>query len=313
MPNSSLESPILTNKFVSIGECMAEMAPTAEGTYRLGFAGDTLNTAWYARRLLGAAWDVFYLTAVGEDPISGQMLTFFSDAGIRTDFVRRLKDRTVGLYLIQLQDGERSFAYWRSNSAARQLAADPALLASALEGAGLVYFSGITLAILSDGERSRLLDSIRSAREKGAKVAFDPNLRPQLWETPDAMRRWIMAAAEVCDIALPSYEDETAFFGDRSPAETARRYAEAGVTLVVVKNGPADILYLQEGTERTVSAPKAEDVVDTTAAGDSFNAGFLSAYLTGSDVVSAISAGASLAAKVIGRRGALVDCTPAEM
>lgn len=136
-------------RIVCIGECMVEMAPTnIEGSYQIGFAGDTMNTAWYLCQLLGSAHQVDYLSAVGQDAISDRMLAFLQDAGIGTGSVQRLPGLTVGLYMIQLQDGERSFNYWRGQSAARLLASDAARLAAALDGAGIAFFSGITLAIL---------------------------------------------------------------------------------------------------------------------------------------------------------------------
>jgi len=293
--------------FLSIGECMVEMAPTATGDYHLGFAGDTLNTAWYARRALGPEWDVAYFTAVGRDAVSERMTDFIRDAGIRTDLIRGLRDHTVGLYLIQLDDGERSFVYWRSDSAARKLASDLASLEAALKPAGLIFFSGITLAILSPTDRLTLLNAIAEARKNGATVAFDPNLRPRLWTDPDTMRSAVTAAAGVSDILLPSFKDEASAFGDATPEETARRYASAGAQLAIIKNGARDILALDNGKIVHFTPAPVTNIVDTTAAGDSFNAGFLASYLKSADLIPALAAGADLAAKVITQRGALVD------
>ena len=297
----------MMQRFLSIGECMVEMAPTVDGDYRLGFAGDTFNTAWYAKRTLGDDWDVAFLTAVGEDTVSEQMMDFVGDAGINTEFIRRLPDCTVGLYLIQLNNGERSFAYWRSDSAARRLANDPALLEAALATAGVIYVSGITLAILSPADRVALLGAIAAARQNGATVAFDPNLRPRLWDNQDIMRQTIMAGASVSDILLPSFEDEASYFGDTTPEDTARRYADAGAALVVVKNGPGNIISLIDDQISSFTPARVANAVDTTAAGDSFNAGFLASYLESGDLPAAIAAAADLAAKVITKRGALVE------
>jgi 2-dehydro-3-deoxygluconokinase len=293
--------------FLSVGECMVEMAPTASGDYHLGFAGDTLNTAWYARRMLGPDWDVAYFTAVGQDTISERMTDFIRGAGIRTDHVRALPDRSVGLYLIQLDNGERSFAYWRSDSAARKLASAPPALKAALATAGLIFFSGITLAILSPADRLNLLGAVAEARKVGATVAFDPNLRPRLWEDPQTMRDAVMAAAAVSDILLPSFDDDAKAFGDTTPEDTARRYAAAGVRLVAVKNGAGEIVALDDCKIARFTPSLIPNIVDTTAAGDSFNAAFLASYLDSADLIPALAAGAGLAAKVITRRGALVD------
>jgi len=114
--------------FLALGECMVEIAPAEGGLCRQGFAGDTFNAAWYARRALPGAWTVDYATQVGRDAVSDAMLAFMAGEGIGTGSILRREDRTVGLYLLSLKDGERSFSYWRGQSAARMLAEDPARL-----------------------------------------------------------------------------------------------------------------------------------------------------------------------------------------
>ncbi|MDZ4395263.1 sugar kinase [Cypionkella sp.] len=294
-----------SGRIISIGECMVELAPRADGTYTMGFAGDTLNTAWYLRRALPAAWSVDYMTCIGTDAVSDRMLAFLGDAGIGTTHIARLPDRTVGLYLIELAHAERSFLYWRGQSAARLLARDPARLAQALTGADVAYLSGITLAILED-DRPTLLTSLTELRARGGMVVFDPNLRSRLWPNATIMCDAIMQAATQADIALPSHEDEAAAFGDASPEATARRYQQAGVPLVVVKNGPGSIITLANGTLAHHDVAPVRTVVDTTAAGDSFNAGFLAAHLTGNPLTQSVAAGAAIAARVISSHGALI-------
>ena len=297
---------------LSIGECMVELAPLpGEGDYRMGYAGDTLNTAWYLRRLLPAAMPVSYFTAVGTDAVSDRMVDFLAQAGIGTDHVQRRADRTVGLYLIQLDRGERSFSYWRGQSAARTLAADGNRLDAALRDVGTAYFSGITLAILPEDGRARLLDRLAAFRARGGQVVFDPNLRPRLWQDTATMTRAVMQAATVSDTVLPSHEDEAEWFGDADPAATAARYAHAGAAEVVIKNGPGPMLALSNGDSITVDPVKVAEVVDTTAAGDSFNAGYLAARAAGAAVADAMRLGATLAAEVIGTRGALMTPTTA--
>lgn len=291
---------------------MAELAPSdGADEYRLGFAGDTFNTAWYLRRLRPDL-SVSFLSAVGSDDISGRMLDFMDRSGIGTEHVARHAGRSVGLYMISLKDGERSFAYWRDTSAARLLADDETRLRQAIDTADLIYFSGITLAILSEAARMRLLGVLDAARAKGRTVAFDPNLRPHLWSDDGTMRATVMRAAVVSDIVLPSHEDEAAHFGDADPQATAARYAAFGTGTVVVKNGGGAVHYLNGEGRGTVAIEPACDVVDTTAAGDSFNAGFLATIDTPSSPEARIRAAADVARQVIGGRGALVPlATPA--
>ncbi len=287
---------------------MLELAPAAQaGLYGTAFSGDTFNTAWYARHALPSEWSIDYLTGAGDDAVSERMLGFMTDSGIGVGHVVRVPGRTVGLYMIELQDGERTFIYWRGESAARRLADDTDALDRALAGADVIYFSGITLGILATAARARLLAAVGAARAAGSVVVFDPNLRPRLWPDTETMCAAITEAAAHCDIALPSHDDEAAYFGDADVAATAARYGRDGAGLVVVKNGAGEILVRQDGVIHRFTPPKVEAIVDTTAAGDSFNAAFLAAHLTGAPLGDAVAAGAALAGRVIGGRGALVD------
>ncbi|MDH4415188.1 MAG: sugar kinase [Rhizobium sp.] len=295
-------------RIVSIGECMGELSETGTpGALQMGFAGDTLNTAFYLRHSLGPDWQVDYVSAVGTDGLSDRMVGFLGDQGIGTDHIRRLTDKTIGLYYITLKDGERSFTYWRNDSAAKRLASDPTALARALEGADLAYWSGITLAILPNQDRLALIEALSQFAGKGGTVVFDPNLRPRLWDSVDTMRGWIHRAAAVSELCLPSFEDEATWFGDADPAATVRRYQAEGTRRVIVKNGAEHVTFATgNAVPSTLAIAPVERIVDTTAAGDSFNAGYLAAELTGSSVQDAIAAGARLAGRVIGARGALI-------
>lgn len=293
-------------RFVSIGECMVEMAPGAsDGQFALGFAGDTFNTAWYVKAC-APSWQSRFVSRVGSDGISDQMLAMMTDAAIDTRHILRDDTRSVGLYLISLRNGERSFSYWRNQSAARQLANDPAALQAATVDADIVYVTGITMAILDDMGRNVLLDMMRDARAAGKTVVFDSNLRPRLWPGTQHMTEAVMRAAAVSDVVLPSFDDEAAFFGDKDMSATSARYVNAGATTVVVKNGEGQICFHNQGEEGVVTPPAAAQVVDTTSAGDSFNAGFLVSFAQSDDIETAILQGAKVARHVIGQKGALV-------
>ncbi|WP_342078625.1 sugar kinase [Yoonia sp. SS1-5] len=291
---------------ISVGEAMVEMSPQSlPGHFHMGFAGDTLNTAWYAIRL-SPNWNVSFMTAIGRDKTSDQLVSFLADAGIDTTHVQRHDDRTIGLYMIALEKGERHFSYWRGQSAARQLAADRARLDEAFAQADLIYFSGITLAVQEGDGRENLLAAIAAARSAGCQIVFDTNLRPALWDDNEQMCDWVSKAAEVSDMILPSHDDEAVHFGDADPEATRDRYVAAGATTVVVKNGPRTIHYQHEGRQGVVQPAIVSDVVDTTAAGDSFNAGLLAAYVEGAAIPEAIRAASNVARRVIKGRGALV-------
>ena len=295
-------------RFLSLGECMVELSALPQaGHWQQGIAGDTLNTAWYARMQLPADWTVGYATVLGQDRLSDEMLRFIESAGLESTAIWRHPDRMPGLYMISLSEGERSFSYWRDHSAARTLADDPARLHVALRSAEVIYVSGITMAILAPSARATMLSALAAMRALGKTVVSDPNLRPRLWPSEAEMCAQIMALAAVSDIVLPSHEDEARHFGDATPEATAARYLAAGVREVVVKNGGGPMVYATRGAPVTaVPAMERRRPVDTTGAGDSFNGGYLAARLCGAEIPEAIAAGHALALRVIGHHGALM-------
>lgn len=297
----------MAGRVLSIGECMVELKQAEGGLLRQGFAGDTFNTAYYLRSFLPEAWQVDYFTAVGLDAVSDEMLAFIAGTGIGTGFIRRVPERMPGLYMIHLKDGERSFSYWRSTSAARLLADDPAVLRAAIDASDTVFFSGITLAILAPDALAVLLAEIGRAKAAGKLVAFDPNIRPRLWDDAGRMRRAISDGAAVSSVVMPSFEDETTHFGDASVDATIARYAGLGVDKLVVKDGAAGITLSFDGDRSFVAAAKAAKIVDTTGAGDSFNGAFLANYLQTGDQLAAARFAAEVAAAVIGHHGALLE------
>lgn len=295
----------MVHRFVSVGECMVEMSGGDGGQYRMGFAGDTLNTAWYARAALSDDWRVDYVTALGDDLYSKQIRGFLDENGIGTGAIQTIQNKRPGLYLIHQAEGDRHFTYWRENSAARMLADDESKLSAAFDGANLIYFSGITMAILTPDARQRLLAAISAARANGTKIGFDPNIRPALWPGKPEIAAGIELAASVADFALPTFDDDAAVFGDTDAAAMAARYRSCGVGEVVVKDGPKSALVVSADGEVEVSATEVANVVDATGAGDSFAGTYLSARLSGSSATEAAQKAHATAALVIQHQGAL--------
>ena len=286
---------------------MVELSGAGNGLLSQSFAGDVFNTLWYAKRALGEVWTVEFLSAAGTDPLSEQMLAFIESGGIDTGRVRRIPDRRPGLYMIHLDGAERSFSYWRDHSAARLLAADGEHLSEAMNDASVVYFSGITLAILSAEDAEGFLNCLAAARAGGTTVVFDPNIRPALWDTPARMRGAVERAASQATIVLPSFDDEENAFGDTDPGATLSRYMSYGAELVVLKNGAGDVLVVDKTNAATIHATEPVTApLDTTGAGDSFNGAFLAEYLKTGDITASVKAGQICAADVVCHRGALI-------
>lgn len=296
----------MTGRLLAIGECMVELMQAEGGLLRKGYAGDTFNTAYYARQYLPSDWSVDYLSAVGTDTISDEMLAFMEGHGIGTAPVARIEGRSPGLYMIHLKDGERSFSYWRSASAARLLARDGDRLRAALEASDLIVFSGITLAILPPEDGETLLAELRRAKATGKRIAFDPNIRPRLWDDAGRMRATITEGARAATLVLPSLDDETTHFGDAGLEETVARYRALGVGELVVKDGAEGATLVFGETRSHAPSAKAETIVDTTSAGDSFNGAFLARLATGASPQEAAGFAAKVATAVIQHHGALV-------
>ena len=290
---------------IGIGEAMVELAPVAEGLYAQGFAGDTLNTCWYLKRLVGDLRQVRYLTRVGEDALSGRLVELLVKSGIDATAVSRDPERTLGLYLISLEGAERRFSYWRDQSAARRLADDSGSLDEALRDAALIHVSGITLAIVEAKGRQNLLAALTKARARGVRVSFDPNVRRRLWPDEATLRAALTEMFSACDIALPSFDDEAAVWGDADPVTSVARIAALGVEEIVVKNGAEPAFIFADGVESLAPARAASDARDTTGAGDSFNAGYLAARIAGLSAIGACEFAHELAAEVVRHPGAL--------
>ena len=293
-------------KILSVGECMAELSPDEQpGKFNLGFAGDTFNTAWYIANN-HADVNSAYFSKVGDDELSDQMLKFMSDNQVDTRYITTVAGSTIGLYLISLVNGERTFSYWRNKSAATFLGQNVDDVGNAMKKQDMIYFSGITLAILDQNSRENLFSCLKSARRAGKKIAFDPNLRPKLWNNKKEMCDVIMSGANLSDIILPSFEDEATWFSDADPMSTLARYQNVGAETVVVKNAGDPVSFWSQHGTGTYLVESVEKIIDSTAAGDSFNAEILVGLLREIPLADAINNAANLAKKVLMGQGALV-------
>lgn len=294
----------------ALGECMIELSESPQTGLSSGFAGDTLNTATYLRRLLPEEqFDVSYLTAVGDDRLSARMLAAWDAEGISTDLVQRRPGELPGLYWIRTDEaGEREFSYWRSASAARQMLSNghAQRIAGALQEDDLLYLSGISLAILSGTDREGLLHLLAELHERGVRIVYDCNFRRALWPIVDDARRAQRRVLDIADTFISSFADESAVFGDRDISVTAERIAATGISEWVVRGEPGETIASDAGRNLEPCLDPMQ-VVDTTGAGDSFDAAFLAARLCGHDMTAAIRAGHSLARVVVGHRGAIID------
>lgn len=283
-------------RIACIGEAMIELSLAGDDT-QLGVAGDTLNTAIYMHR---AAPDlqVDYMTCLGDDPFSGRILDFITAQGVGAGAIRELPNMSPGLYAITTTpEGERSFTYWRENAAARQLFADGDF--SPLTAYDAIYLSGISMAILPHDVRLALVEWLQNSP---IKFIYDSNYRPRLWDSVEHARQITTALWNRADIALPSIDDEMALF-EETEDQVAARFADHTGT-GALKRGEMGPLSIGDTTTQTYTP--AVKMIDTTAAGDSFNGGYLGALLSGHSQAQALLSGHNLASAVVQHRGAII-------
>lgn len=300
---------------VALGECMVELSLLPAAMARIGYAGDVFNTCVYLRRL---GQEVRFATALGaDDPFSQAILDQMAAEGIGNDLIARVPGRLPGLYAIERDAaGERRFFYWREQAPVRQLfeVADVAALGAALQSADLIYLSGITTAVLGEAGRAKLMHMLADAHARGVTIAFDPNHRPRLWPSAQAARASLEAIVPYCRIISVSSPDLEALY-DEPLAQVAARWAARGVE-VVTRDEDRTIELHNAGAVARLPATPGVAAIDTTGAGDSFNAGYLATRIAGGSPEAAVAAGRRISAAVVQGLGAIIpveDMPPAAL
>jgi len=291
------------------GECMIELRGQMFGTMQQTFGGDTLNTAVYLSRLTaGGNISVAYSTQLGTDAFSEAMVKAWQAEGIDTSMVRRVEDKMPGLYTIQVDDkGERTFFYWRDMSAAKDFFLhQDSILEDHIPELDVLYFSGISLAMLPESGREMLFSIVEKLRKRGGKVFYDNNYRRRVWRGDPTTASWYDRAFANCDLALITLEDNAALYGLDEEGALAHALA-LPCDEVVIKRGADPTLVRVRGQE-VIEVPtfRVSKVVDTTGAGDSFAGGYLAARLSGQTPEVAARYGNKLASIVVQHSGAII-------
>lgn len=278
---------------------MVELACTEQpGQYRQGFAGDSFNTAVYLAR---SGLQVDYFTHLGDDTFSREIVQLLGFEGIGQQGVTCRSGRQPGLYIINNDDhGERVFSYWRDSSPAREMFDQPV----SLHDYDLFYFTGITLAVCRSGLEN-LVALLQQLGKENCRIAFDPNYRPHLWQGREQAQAHYREVLPLCDLVLPTMEDEAALWGLRNEKQCQQMYQQFGVPEVVIKGDQLVAHHFCSGAHTELKATPVA-ALDTTGAGDAFNAGYLAAWLEGEAAADAITSAQTLAAAVVQHRGAIM-------
>ena len=293
-----------------VGEGMVEFKYAANGELVQKFAGDTLNAGIYAKRWAPAT-AVNYFTALGSDIFSKKMRDYLVQEQLGTQAVLTTNTANIGIYAIQTDEqGEGSFTYWRKDSAATQMVdlLEAAGGATKLPNADIIFFSGISLAILSEQNKVKLLDILKQVQASGCKVAFDPNYRPRMWRDKQHAIEWIEQAYQLADIALPGLDEHQDLFAQQTVEAVQTYMQEQGVAEFVIKAGKQGVYgYADKQDSCHIQFNPAAKQIDSTAAGDSFAGTYLMSRINGDSVLTAIKNADKVAREVVQHPGAIMD------
>ena len=302
----------MTAEIAVIGECMLQIdelqASDEPGSLssKLSYGGDTLNTALYLSRM-GIQTD--YVTALGDDSLSDWMVSRWLDEDIGCGLVERFPGCVPGIYLIELDEkGERSFKYWRKGSPASRLFDDPERankLFKQLMEYPCLYLSGITLALYERQALASFLGFLENYAARGGRIFFDGNYRARLWADSRKALRVYKTLYAITEIALPTLDDERQLIGQYSAQEVIQKIHQWGVTEIALKIGSEGCIVSNAKRSQLVPTQPTE-VVDTTSAGDSFNAAYIASRLRGHEPIEGAESGHRLASVVIQHPGAVI-------
>ena len=290
----------------SIGEAMIEISNIKNSLYNQSFAGDTLNFCNYLdKKKLNA----FFLSAIGKSEINQSLLDFVKSKNISTKYIKQINQFEVGLYLIKNKDnGEKQFFYWRDESAAKHYFnnIDFLNLYKELKNFDYIYFSGITLSIIHISKLNNFIKLLRLLKSKKIKIVFDFNIRPTRWNKKN-LNNFLDSVVKFVDICFLSGEDMNYWKNKnniKSYEQIVRKYKIKHS--IFRKNAKFTYVFLNK-TRYVFRNKLLKKVVDTSGAGDGFNAAYLSNFIVNNDPVLALKAGSSLGSKIVMKKGAIVD------
>ncbi|ETW14232.1 2-dehydro-3-deoxygluconokinase [Roseivivax marinus] len=250
-----------------LGEPLLEFNHVGGADWRQGFGGDVSNVTVAAARQGASAG---LLTRVGADRFGRSLVEMLEAEGVDVSHVSRDEDAPTGLYFVTHGETGHEFAYRRTGSAASRMA--PQDLPPGLSGASVLHVSGITQAI-SESARASVTAAMAAARQTGARVSYDPNLRLALWPI-EVARPTILRALASCDIALPGLDDARILMDLDDPEVILRRIQEMGPAIVALTMGRDGVLVGAEGEVHHIPSPTVE-AIDATGAGDCFDGAFI--------------------------------------
>lgn len=286
---------------LGIGEALIEYSEQSNGIYRQSFAGDVLNTLYYASRL---GCRVSFFSQFGQDSFTNDLIAFLDRTGIDHNNCARSTDKNNGLYIIRnANDGEPSFTFFRENSAARETFVSNEISRQYLQDAKVLMISAIGLAVFHNLES---LIELLKVKPTGQRIYFDANVRESLWKDKQKLRQWLLELAPIVDVLSISVLDDEKLFSKRGPKEILEYYISLGYQAVILRNGADDVLLYANNSIDTIPIKKASTVIDATGAGDAFNAGYICSMLRQYSPRESVITGNRAARQILAYQGGIV-------
>ena len=291
-----------------IGEAMLELVNKGEGYLGKSFAGDVYNTSVYLKRAF-TQFNAKFVSALGQDKLSQEFITCVENESIDTSLIAKSDKQHMGAYMVVNDEhGERSFIYWRNDSAAKRmmsLLTEP-LSEQVTESNDIVFFSGITIAILLPEERVLFWQFLKLQKSRGARIVFDPNYRPALWENVETAKSEIDTAFTLSDWLMPGLDDFKALYQLSTIEECIEFCGAYEFDELIIKQGSDAVHIIDKNGHAINEIVASKNVVDTTSAGDAFNGVYLGARLSGKSALYATRLANYAASKVIESPGAIM-------
>ncbi|WP_020615927.1 sugar kinase [Paenibacillus daejeonensis] len=288
---------------ITFGETMALFMPTDDHrslerspVLQQGFGGAESNVAIGAARL---GCSVGWFGRLGDDPFGATITKTLRGEGVDVSRSRQAEGETTGLMFREQVAGRVAVHYYRKNSAASRMQPQD-LDAAYIQGSKILHVTGITTA-LSESCRQTVQDAVKTAREAGVKVCFDPNLRLKLWSVEEA-REVLLPLSEQADYFLPGW-DELQLLYDTEDADAILNRVKQLQATVIIKGYGEKTLIVENGSITEVPFYPADTVVDTVGAGDGFCAGFLAGILKGKSTKEAVQLASINGSLVVQSRG----------
>ncbi|KAL2506282.1 putative fructokinase-4 [Abeliophyllum distichum] len=272
---------------VSFGEMLIDFVPTVSGVSLAeapGFlkapGGAPANVAIAVARLGGKA---AFIGKLGEDEFGHMLAGILKENGVSADGIPFDKGARTALAFVTLRaDGEREFMFYRNPSADMLLTPDELNL-ELIRSAKVFHYGSISLIV--EPCRSAHLKAMQVAKDAGALLSYDPNLRLPLWPSADEARKQIMSIWDKADvIKVSDVELEFLTGSDKIDDASAMSLWHDNLKLLLVTLGEKGCRYYTKNFHGSIDGYHVK-AVDTTGAGDSFVGALLCKIVHDHDII----------------------------